>query len=261
MTKARLDGLYLLLLGSALFVSMGSVVERTGSGKMEDFKVVYYQARCLLQHGDPYKPSETLRAYRAEGGKLPRGPLQDLTPNVYPPTASIFIAPFCDIAVGACTPALDDFHCRKFYSGILSDVGSWSRSRAATFRLSCLFSSCEQHKSAYKRESGRYRDQFLHGSRLVFPSGSVCLGRRSMPCGQPGAQAARCGPGPALFPPGGRTQSETRIANPPRYRRPGSGGHRVGNAHRAALGAGTTLQSSSEFGARRKQRPRTRFRM
>ena len=94
MTKARLDGLYLRLLGSALFVSMGSVVERTGSGKMEDFKVVYYQARCLLQHGDPYKPSETLRAYRAEGGKLPRGPLQDLTPNVYPPTASIFIAPF-----------------------------------------------------------------------------------------------------------------------------------------------------------------------
>ena len=97
MTKARLDGLYLVLLGSALFVSMGSVVGHTGSGMMEDFKLVYYQARCLLQHGDPYKPSETLRVYRAEGGKLPQssgGPPQDLTLAVYPPTTLIFIAPF-----------------------------------------------------------------------------------------------------------------------------------------------------------------------
>ena len=100
MTRARLDGLYLLLLGSVLFVSMGSVVEQTGSDMMADFKLVYYRARCLLQHGDPYKPSETLRAYRREGGKSsqsPGRPLQDLTPDVYPPTTSIFIAPFAKL--------------------------------------------------------------------------------------------------------------------------------------------------------------------
>ena len=97
MTKARLDGLYLVLLGSVLFVSMGSVVEQAGPDTMADFKLVYYRARCLLQHGDPYKPSETLHAYRQEGGKNPQSsgrPLQDLTPDVYPPTTSIFIAPF-----------------------------------------------------------------------------------------------------------------------------------------------------------------------
>ncbi len=97
MTKARLDGLYLVLLGSVLFVSMGSVVEHTGSDMMGDFKLVYYQTRCLLQHGDPYKPSQTLRAYLIEGGNPPQSsgrPLQDLTPNLYLPTASVFIAPF-----------------------------------------------------------------------------------------------------------------------------------------------------------------------
>ncbi|HEV2486821.1 MAG TPA: glycosyltransferase family 87 protein [Terracidiphilus sp.] len=97
MTKARLDGLYLLLLGSVLFVSMGSVVALTGSDKMEDFKLVYYHARCLLQHGDPYKPSKTLRAYLVEGGKPTQcsgRPLQDMTPDLYPPTTSVFIAPF-----------------------------------------------------------------------------------------------------------------------------------------------------------------------
>jgi len=97
MTKARRDGLFLLLLGSVSFVAMGSVVGQMGSGTMGDFKLVYYQARTLLQHGDPYKPNETLRAYAAiEGQPLQSSgrPLQDLTPGVYPPTTLIFIAPF-----------------------------------------------------------------------------------------------------------------------------------------------------------------------
>lgn len=93
MKKARLDGLYLLLLGSVLFVSIGSVAALAGSDAMGDFTLVYYQARCLFQHGDPYRPSTTLHAYLAEGGK-PTLPLHDLTSDLYPPTTSVFVAPF-----------------------------------------------------------------------------------------------------------------------------------------------------------------------
>ena len=99
MTKARLDGLCLLLLGSAIFVLAGSAMERMTSGSMEDFKAVYYGSRCLLQHCDPYSESDLLRVYLAEGGERPsdalqRGQRQGITVCVYPPAAFIFIAPF-----------------------------------------------------------------------------------------------------------------------------------------------------------------------
>ena len=53
MTKARLDGLYLMLLGSVVFILLGAVLERTATSPLVDFRVVYYPARCLLQHCDP----------------------------------------------------------------------------------------------------------------------------------------------------------------------------------------------------------------
>ena len=67
MTKARLDGLYLLLLGSVVFVLLGAVLERTAPAPMLDFRALYYPARCLLQHCDPYNETEVLRVYQAEG--------------------------------------------------------------------------------------------------------------------------------------------------------------------------------------------------
>ena len=96
MTKARLDGLYLLLLGSLVLVLMGTVLASTSSVEMVDFKGVYYDTRCLLQHTDPYIPGEPLRLYLAEGGRLPQsdGPQQVLMLDIYPPTTSIFVAPF-----------------------------------------------------------------------------------------------------------------------------------------------------------------------
>src|ERR1039457_5118925 len=69
MTKARLDGLYLMLLGSVVFILLGAVLERTATSPLVDFRVVYYPARCLLQHCDPYNEDAVLRIYRAEGGE------------------------------------------------------------------------------------------------------------------------------------------------------------------------------------------------
>jgi len=72
-------------------------MERSKPDLMLDFKGVYYEARCLLQHSDPYKPGEPLRAYLAEAGERatpPVGLRQALTRDLYLPTAFIFTAPF-----------------------------------------------------------------------------------------------------------------------------------------------------------------------
>jgi hypothetical protein len=92
-----------MLLSCGLSALWGFSMIRPSPDLMVDFKGIYYHARCLLQHGDPYKPGETLRVYLAEGGKLPQslgGPLQNLTLDVYPPTTSIFLAPFAMLPWG-----------------------------------------------------------------------------------------------------------------------------------------------------------------
>jgi len=105
MTKARLDGLLLLLLGSAMFVLVGSAMEHMASGSMQDFKGVYYGTRCALEHCDPYSENELLRVYLAEGGERPSNLLaaeqrQVVTLCVYFPTIFIFVAPFAMLAWG-----------------------------------------------------------------------------------------------------------------------------------------------------------------
>lgn len=103
MTRARLDGFLLLLLGSALFVLVGFVRERLSPLPLTDFKALYYSARSLLQNSDPYNPSELLRVYKAEGGDRPSDPAmhrRDVTLYVHPPTAFILTTPFAMLAWG-----------------------------------------------------------------------------------------------------------------------------------------------------------------
>jgi hypothetical protein len=73
MTKARLDGLYLLLLGALVFLLAAVVLIASTSAKAPvDFRGVYYPARCLIQHWRPLQcASEVQRIYRSEGGSLP----------------------------------------------------------------------------------------------------------------------------------------------------------------------------------------------
>lgn len=97
MTKARLDGLIFLLLGSAVFVLLGTALSSASLGAMVDFRGLYYPARCLIQHCDPYNESEVQRIVLAEGGARPSD-----TPNallvlkryVYPPPAFFLTIPF-----------------------------------------------------------------------------------------------------------------------------------------------------------------------
>lgn len=71
MTKARLDGLQLLLLGSIFFVAIGAVMEFTNPLGMTDFLQIYSSSRCVIQHHDPYRPAELEAFYRADMGVSP----------------------------------------------------------------------------------------------------------------------------------------------------------------------------------------------
>lgn len=95
--------MYLLLLGSAVFLLLGTALESASSVSMTDFKVVYYSARCLLHRSDPYNVSSVLRTYRDEAEERPSKPAYDLqvvTQYIYLPTAFSFTVPFAMLPFG-----------------------------------------------------------------------------------------------------------------------------------------------------------------
>jgi Glycosyltransferase family 87 len=102
-SSARRDGLLLLLLGSVVFVLLGVVLERSAPSQSVDFRVMYYPARCLLQHQDPYDPTQVLSLYRAEGGDAPTDTNKIrlmVSGYVYPPNAFTFTLPFAMLTWG-----------------------------------------------------------------------------------------------------------------------------------------------------------------
>jgi hypothetical protein len=97
MTKERLDGLYMMLLGCAVLLLLGGALSVNSSFSTLDFKVVYYPARCLLQHFDPYQEAQVMQVYRAEGGEnASEGDKERkiATRYIYLPTAFFFTVPF-----------------------------------------------------------------------------------------------------------------------------------------------------------------------
>jgi hypothetical protein len=96
MTRARLDGMNLVLLGSVAFLLLGIALERSAPAPLADFKALYYPSRCLIQHHDPYMESEVRRIYETEGGNRPLDSAktyQIATQDVYPPSALFLMAP------------------------------------------------------------------------------------------------------------------------------------------------------------------------
>jgi hypothetical protein len=99
MKRTRRIGLLWLLLSSAVFIVWGSAMMCNPPGRLVDFKAVYYGARCLIQHGDPYRQSEFLSVYQADGGEFPSDPvmsqliLRGLLVCINLPTALLVVAP------------------------------------------------------------------------------------------------------------------------------------------------------------------------
>lgn len=78
MPNLRATSLYLILLSGGISVLFGLLVDRASPAGTENYRAVYYGARCLIHGTDPYQPSEFLRIYNAESGKVPRDPLKKL---------------------------------------------------------------------------------------------------------------------------------------------------------------------------------------
>ncbi len=95
----------MILFSSALSVLWGSFLARSSSGGLADFKAVYYGARCLAEHTDPYKNSEFLRAYLEDGHEIPADPMMaDLFRRavlvcVNLPTTLFFLIPFAYLPI------------------------------------------------------------------------------------------------------------------------------------------------------------------
>lgn len=96
MTNARRDGLYLVLLGTSVFLALGILLEIGSSHPVSDYRFVYNSARCLFQNVDPYNVHEFQRVFLADGGDLGSGSFRreylEMTQHMYLPT-SFIVAP------------------------------------------------------------------------------------------------------------------------------------------------------------------------
>jgi len=102
--NARRDGLFFLLLGCALLVILGPLLERISPVAMIDFKLPYYSTRCLLMGGNPYNGTDVHRVYELDGEgrlleKVRNSP--DATRLVYFPTIFVFTSPLALLSFGS----------------------------------------------------------------------------------------------------------------------------------------------------------------
>jgi glycosyl transferase family 87 len=96
------DGLYLLILGSAVFLLFGFVLQYSASDSREDFRAVVYGSRCLLQHCDPYNQEDLFRFYERELGTAAASHFRGHTLTLYVnlPTTILLTAPFAILPFG-----------------------------------------------------------------------------------------------------------------------------------------------------------------
>ena len=107
MTKIRRMSVFLVLLSSVISIATGVALDSNSPAGMANFRAVYYGARCLLQHEDPYQESEFLSVYRQQGGEFPSDPgkrrlfLRAVPVCVNLPTTLVLITPFALLTWGA----------------------------------------------------------------------------------------------------------------------------------------------------------------
>lgn len=129
MTRARLDGMYFLLLGSVVFILLGLAFENVAKVPMQDFGVVYDPARCLIRQCDPYNESEVLRAYEAEkdyGPLVTANKHHAETRYIYFPTAFLVTVPFAMLPWGSAHILwmILTLGCLVFASFLIWDLGA-----------------------------------------------------------------------------------------------------------------------------------------
>ncbi len=101
-SRARKDSLFFFFLGSVIFLLMGTALEMAAPVTTVDFRVVYYSARCLLHHRDPYNAADLSNTYHEEGGESVRDSPQirrsermyNYLPTAFPITLPFALFPF-----------------------------------------------------------------------------------------------------------------------------------------------------------------------
>jgi len=97
---SKSTGGFVLLLGAAIFVFLGSVFVIRTPALAGDFRASYYSARCFIHGGcDPYAESDVFRMFREQEPQIPVARFV-VTRYVYLPTAFIFTVPFALLPVG-----------------------------------------------------------------------------------------------------------------------------------------------------------------
>ncbi len=76
MPNIRAMSVFMILLSSGISILLGVLVDRTSPGGTENYRAVYYGARCLIDRSDPYRAGEFLRVYAAESGEFPSDPFK-----------------------------------------------------------------------------------------------------------------------------------------------------------------------------------------
>jgi len=94
-----------LLVSIAISIGWGYSIEASKDAGLEDFAAVYYGARTVMDHHDPYRSGEYLEVYRREGGPLPRNNSQPSFWRVVPvcvnlPPTLLVVAPLALLGWG-----------------------------------------------------------------------------------------------------------------------------------------------------------------
>lgn len=99
-SKKKIAVTLLLCAASCFSLFWGLAIASVARGVILDFKIVYFGARCLVQHHDPYNENELLRIYYAEGGERVPDAVDGyqnqmiVASQMYLPSAAFLIAPF-----------------------------------------------------------------------------------------------------------------------------------------------------------------------
>jgi hypothetical protein len=97
MTRIQRTALVCLLLSCGVSVMLGFFPVRNRPDVMLDFRAVYYGTRCLLEHHDPYNPSELENVYRTIDGEHPSETVtvhQAVVMCINLPTTLLVVTPF-----------------------------------------------------------------------------------------------------------------------------------------------------------------------
>jgi len=103
----RRTALIWLFIAMAISAAWGYGIEAKDAEGLVDFRAIYFGARVVFDHHNPYKPSEFLQVYRAEGGKVPPEPgrnrlfLRSVPSCVNLPTTLFLVAPLAMLPWGA----------------------------------------------------------------------------------------------------------------------------------------------------------------